>query len=72
MVSITCACIECKYNGSRHKCTAKNINLSHRNMITVNEGRVDMWVCNKYELAEEINSLEESFKKYLEILNTCD
>ena len=61
MVSITCPCVECKHNGRGHKCTAKSINLKYRNMLTVNEGRVDMWVCDKYELsieAEIIRKLE--------------
>lgn len=52
MVSITCPCGECVYNGRGHKCTAKAINLTYRNMATVNEGRVDMWVCDRYELTE--------------------
>ena len=49
MVSITCPCIECEYNGKQMKCRAKDIKLTHRNMATVNEGRVDMWICNKYK-----------------------
>ncbi len=54
MVSITCPCIECKYNGAKYKCKAKNIKLTYRNMATVNEGRVDMWICNQYELSDEV------------------
>ena len=52
MVSITCPCVECRYNGARYKCTAKPLSLKYRNMATVNEGRVDMWICDKYELSE--------------------
>ena len=51
MVSITCPCVECVYNGRGYKSTAKSINLKYRNMLTVNEGRVDMWVCDKYEIS---------------------
>lgn len=61
MVSVTCPCIECKYNGKAHKCTAKAINLTYRNMATINEGRVNMWVCNKYELSDEAKRIEEDF-----------
>ena len=59
MVSVTCPCVECIYNGRRNKCTAKNINLTFRNMATVNEGRVDMWICDKYEQTEIFKGLEK-------------
>ena len=61
MVSITCPCVECRYNGRAHKCTAKAIKLTYRNMATINEGRVDMWICNKYELSDEAKRIEEDF-----------
>ena len=63
MVSITCPCVECIYNGQRYKCKAKAINLKYRNMVTVNEGRVDMWVCDKYELSEESKQIKQLFEK---------
>lgn len=63
MVSITCPCVECIYNGARYKCKAKNINLKHRNMLTVNEGRIDAWICDKYELTEDSKQMLEFFKK---------
>ena len=59
MVSITCPCSECIYNGKRYKCTAKSINLKYRNMATVNEGRVDKWICDKYELSEEAKNIQK-------------
>jgi S-methylmethionine-dependent homocysteine/selenocysteine methylase len=61
MVSITCPCVECRYNGRAHKCTAKAIKLTYRNLATINEGRVDMWVCNKYELSDEAKRIEKDF-----------
>ena len=61
MVSVTCPCVECVHNGRRNKCTAKNISLTFRNMATVNEGRVDMWVCNMYEKSEFSKRFEEDF-----------
>ena len=62
MVSVTCPCVECIHNGRRNKCTAKNISLTFRNMATVNEGRVDMWVCNMYEKSEAYRKYEEYLK----------
>ena len=64
MVSVTCPCVECVHNGRRNKCTAKNISLTFRNMATVNEGRVDMWVCNKYEKSDFCKRFEEDLKNY--------
>ena len=64
MVSITCPCAECKYNGKGHKCTARAIKLSYRNMVTVNEGRVDMWVCDRYELSELAIQIDKTFKDF--------
>lgn len=52
MVSVICPCVECEYNGRRYHCKARSIKLTYRNMATVNEGRVDMWVCDKYVLSE--------------------
>lgn len=60
MVSVTCPCIECKYNGARYKCKAKNIIFTFRNMATVNEGRVDMWICNQHELSDEVKQINEA------------
>lgn len=62
MVSVTCPCVECTHNGKRNKCTAKNISLTFRNMVTVNEGRVDMWVCDKYEKSDFCKRFEEDLK----------
>lgn len=59
MVSVTCSCVDCIYNGRNNKCKADKIKLTYRNMATVNEGRVDMWVCDK-------NTLPESEEKIVE------
>lgn len=65
MVSVTCPCGECMHNGARYKCTAKNIKLTFRNMATVNEGRVNMWICNQYELSAEAKEMERLFKQQI-------
>ena len=65
MVSVTCPCGECIHNGARYKCTAKNIKLTFRNMATVNEGIVNMWVCNQYELSDEAKEMERLFKQQI-------
>ena len=31
MVSVTCPCVECIYNGRNNKCKADKINLTYRN-----------------------------------------
>lgn len=63
MVSIKCPCVECIYNGKGYHCTAKAITLTYRNMATVNEGRVDMWICNKYELSETAKRVRKFFEE---------
>lgn len=63
MVSITCPNCECAYNGRGYKCTAKEIKLAYRNMATVNEGRVDMWICDHYELSESAKRVQRFFEE---------
>ena len=46
MTKIICPSVECKHCNDNHICTAKQVNLTYRNMVTVNEGRVDMMICN--------------------------
>ena len=65
MVSVTCPCVECMYHGERNKCKAKNINLTYRNMATINEGRVDMWICDKYELSAEAKEIADAIAKVM-------
>ena len=65
MTKITCPCVECVHNGKRYKCTADKIKLTWRNVATVNEGRVDMWVCNHYEIAEWVKELDKKFEQHL-------
>ena len=66
MVSITCGSTDCKYNGRAHKCTAKSVRLTYRNMLTVNEGRVDMWVCDRCEMSDSAKRAIEFFKTHPE------
>lgn len=69
MVSITCPCVECRYNGRANKCTAKAINLAYRNMATVNEGRVDMWICDKYELSDSARRVQQFLEQNPQWIN---
>ncbi len=48
MTKIICPCVECPHNGKNYVCKAKKIKFVFRNMETVNEGRVNMWVCSQY------------------------
>ena len=66
MVIVRCPCVECVNNGDGLRCKADSINLKFRNMATVNEGRVDMWVCDKYELSEWGKKIDKGFEKLKE------
>lgn len=66
---IICPNDECIHNGGAkkgYKCLCKNISLRYRNMATVNEGRVDMWVCKSYEPNETYKTLDEKIKLFIE------
>ena len=45
-MKVYCPCAECQYN-KKNKCSADELKLKWRNMATVNEGRVDMWICGE-------------------------
>lgn len=66
MTSIICPCIECIHNGKGYKCTAKKLKLSYKNMLTVHEGRQDMWICDQHEVSEEIKEMEANLKRIME------
>ena len=69
MTKIICPCVECIHHGEKSNvCKAKDIKFTFRNMATVNEGRVDMWICNKYELSEFGKAIEKNIKKAIETL----
>lgn len=72
MVSVTCPCEGCKYNGRNNKCKANKINLTY-DMEMVNENRVDTWVCNKFTLREESKQLLETFERVMKerMKNDC-
>ena len=42
------------------------LKLTWRNMATVNEGRVDMWICDKYSLDEQTKELQKQLEEYME------
>lgn len=65
MTKILCPCTECIHNGKRNVCNADKVELKWQNMATVNEGRVDMWVCKQYELSEFAKKIDKEFADYL-------
>lgn len=67
MTKIICPSEECKYCNANHICIAKQVNLTYRNMATVNEGRVDMWVCKQYEPDDEYRELEKNIEEFMKI-----
>ena len=64
MSKIICPCVECIHNGQHSVCNADKVELKWRNMATVNEGRVDMWICKQYELSEYAKKIETIFKDF--------
>lgn len=65
MTKVWCPCVEC-VNNKDNRCKAKELKFKWRNMATVNEGRVDMWVCDQYMISESsqqiLNSLQDFIK----------
>ena len=64
MTKVWCPCVECVHN-DKNRCKAKELKFKYRNMATVNEGRVDMWVCDKYEMSDYSKRIQESIEKWM-------
>jgi len=62
MPKIICASVECRFNNDKNECTAKTVLLGAGNILTVWEGRKDVWNCQQFELSEESKRLLESFE----------
>lgn len=62
MPKVICAVPECKYNNDKNECTAEKILLSSGNIMTVWEGRKDVWICQQHELTEEAKRLQAIFE----------
>lgn len=62
MSKIICPCVECIHNDNS-VCNADNVELKWRNMATVNEGRIDMWICKKYESSDYAKKIKEDIVK---------
>ncbi len=65
-MSVYCAAIDCKYNGTANRCTAKRIELSAHSVMTLWEGRQEFWKCKSYEMSEESKRIMNQFKKMME------
>lgn len=63
MSKVICPCIECVHNNNT-VCNADKIELTFNNMTTLNEGKVNMWICKQYELSDFAKKIEK------EIANT--
>ena len=72
MTKVWCPCVEC-INNDKQRCKSRELKFKYRNMATVNEGRVDMWVCDQYQLSKEsqdiLNQLEQLIKKQYVLFN---
>lgn len=62
MAKVVCAACECKYNDNSI-CVAKEINLSQGNIMTVREGRQDVWWCRMFEMSDFAKEIDELLKK---------
>jgi hypothetical protein len=62
MTEVTCAACECKYNDNGI-CVADEINLSQGNIVTVHEGRQDVWWCKMFEMSDYAKEIHELLKK---------
>lgn len=61
-----CPCVECIHHSDKtNTCKAKEVAFTYRNMATLNEGRVDMWVCKQYELSEDVKRIFKEIDEYL-------
>ena len=67
MSRIVCPCAECIHNGDKYVCNAKKVELKFRNMASVNEGRVDIWVCKQYELSDYAKKIDAEIKNLMGI-----
>lgn len=65
MPKVICACPECKYNNDNNECTAEKILLSSGNIMTVWEGRKDVWVCQQFEMSEESKRIANMFENMM-------
>ena len=68
-MSVYCGSIECKYNSSTNRCTAKKIVLSSHSILTVWDGRQDFWRCGNYEMSEESRAIEKALKQMMGEVN---
>lgn len=65
MPKVICAVPECKYNNDKNECTAKTIMLNSGNIMTVWEGRKDIWVCQQFEMSEEAKRIADMFENMM-------
>lgn len=65
MTNVFCPSVDC-VNNKNLKCKSKNIELVWRQMATVNEGRVEMWICKNYEMSSEAKEMLDKVKICLE------
>ena len=69
MPKVICPCIDCKYNDDNHRCKANYLRLKFHSLTTVYEGRMNVWVCDKYELSEDVVALKKELYKYFNDIN---
>lgn len=68
MPKVICPCVECKYNGSNHRCKASYLRFKYRYAPTLYNGHAHIWECDLYELSDEAKMLEQSIRETYNIL----
>ena len=73
MVKVICPMIECKNYSNKCGCQAKQINMTCRAMTTRNNDRLNVWICNTYEMSDEAKRVHEIVDRFMEGKNDiCD
>lgn len=63
---ILCAAGDCVYNNDKNVCTAKSINLSDYDVMTLWYARQRYQKCLTYQKSQHAIELEEKFKQFFE------
>ena len=58
-MKVLCATPECKWCDEDYYCTAEEVHLSSTSIMTVWEGRQELWRCKQFEMSERARAVKE-------------
>lgn len=64
MISIICGSVDFNII-EMIKCTEDKVKLTYRNMATVNVGSIDMWMCDKYTMSDDLKRILAEIEKMM-------